>query len=109
LPINLAKISRDRAFDQLLELFKRKEILIYQQEENIDREADRHYLSLKRVQKMTEDGLAYQWVKPASGDDDHFFALLFLLAACKLRGEVGNNTPLAGPGRSLMSSFKVKT
>jgi hypothetical protein len=109
LPINLAKISRDKAFDQLLELFKRKEILIYQQEESIDRDADRHYLSLKRVQKMTDDGLVYQWVKPASGDDDHFFALLFLLAACKLRGEVGNNSPLLGPGRSIFGSFKVKS
>jgi hypothetical protein len=110
LPIHQAKIARDRAFDQLLELYKRKEIKIYIQDQAMDEEFDKHWLAIKRVQVVDPmDGLVYQWVKPKSGDDDWAFATLFLLAACKLRGAAGNLSPVLVPGVSIMSSFKLKS
>lgn len=110
MPIHQAKIARDRAFDQLLGLFKRREIKIYIQDQTMDESFDKHWLALKRVQVVTSpDGLVYEWHKPKSGDDDWAFSSLFLLAACKLRGSVGNSTPLLTQGVSLMSTFRVKT
>jgi hypothetical protein len=110
LPIHQAKIARDRAFDQLLELYKRKEIKIYIQDQAMDEEFDKHWLAIKRVQIVTPlDGLVYEWHKPKSGDDDWAFSTLFLLAACKLRGAAGNLAPVLVPGVSIMSSFRLKS
>lgn len=109
LPVHLAKISRDRNFDVLLGMFKNREVLIYTQDEALDELFDKHCLDPKRIQVFDNDQtLTYTWKKSKVGNDDFFFALGFLLAACKLKGAVGNSTPFLSSAFMGISKVNIK-
>jgi hypothetical protein len=108
LPVHLAKISRDRNFDFLMGMFKNREVLIYRQDDDMDEQFDKHCLDIKRVQIFDSDNtLTYTWQKSKTGNDDFFFALGFLLAACKLKGAVGHNSPMLLSGVPVMRRMKT--
>lgn len=95
LPVNLVKIQRDRAFDEVLGLFKAKEIKIYQQDISLDELFDKHALDMKRVQLYdSQNELKYSWVKSKQGDDHFLHSLVYLLAACRMRGVSVAKVPL---------------
>lgn len=95
LPVHLVKIQRDRAFDEVLGLFKAGEIKIYTQDIEIDELFDKHALDMKRVQLYdAAHELHYSWVKSKQGDDHFLHSLVYLLAACRVRGVVLNSAPL---------------
>jgi hypothetical protein len=101
MPINLAKIRNDEGFDQLLGLFKAKEIKIFIQDQVLDETADRHYLDMLRVQLYDENrDFSYKWKKSKVAQDHFWHSLLYLLAACRLRGaSVGGSLALGMPVR----------
>lgn len=89
LPIHVAKIHRDKAFDQMLGLFKQREVKIFIQDQDLDELADRHMLDLKRVQLVdANEELGFQWRKSKQGIDHFAHSFVYLLAACRLRGAV---------------------
>ena len=103
LNLRLAKVQRTVAFDTLLDLFKKRQILVKRDEayqEFID-----HCLSVRRVQVFQSDELVFSWQK-TDGNDHQFFALLYLLIACKLRGTASESLGLGSFG--LVSKFAVR-
>ena len=95
LPINIAKIRNNEGFDQLLGMFKAREIKIYIQDEYVDETFDKHVLDLKRILLADEHmELSYRWMKSKSAVDHYFHSLLYLLAACRLRGAATSGNPI---------------
>jgi hypothetical protein len=87
MPLSIAKIRNNEGFEELLGMFKSREVKIYIQEQAIDERADRHYLDMRRVQLYDENmDLSFQWKKSKTAQDHFFHSLLYLLAACRLRG-----------------------
>lgn len=102
LPINVAKIRYNAGFDQILGLFKAGEIKIYMQDQAVDEIADRHMLDMKRVLLVNEQQeMEYKWIKSKQAIDHYFHSLLYMLAACRLRGAVigSMGMPLGMPVR----------
>lgn len=106
LNLRLAKINRTAALDALLAKFKRGEVLIRSCEQ--DALYTKQYLDMRRTQvldKRTQE-MIFQWVKSSDAEDHGFFALLYLLVACKLYGTA---SPGAVPSSmKLVHTFKVK-
>lgn len=99
------KINRTKIFDAVLALFKRSEIVIHSCEKDAVYRAQ--YLDMRRVQVFDRNQeLIFTWQKSAQGEDHGFFALGYLLAACRVRGTaVGGGRPMAVP---LLSSFTLR-
>jgi Phage terminase large subunit (GpA) len=102
LNLRLVKINRTRAFDELMELFKKSKIVIAKGQD--DDKLKSHILSMKRVQGFRGDEMVYVWEK-TSGDDHYFFAMMYSYIAYRLRGTY---TGAFGSIGSLVSKFKVK-
>lgn len=120
LPIHTAQINRDKAFDELLGMFKAKQIeqedksilempadiVIQQQDDELEEEFQKHLLDMKRVQVFDENqDLKFTWKKSEAQVDHWHFALLYLFVACRLRGVMVSDVALP---ISPISRFKVK-
>lgn len=106
LPIRQAKINRNPAFDQLVDLIlKRKVIFLGWTEEERDIFITQ-CLDMKRQQQRDKNGeLEYVWVKSEAGNDHYFHALLYLFTATRLQGMVSGSLTLSIP---LISTFRLK-
>lgn len=102
LNVRSAMINRNVAFDELMYMIKRGEVVVYAQ----DDEFVNHLRSMKRVQKFDkQNAMRYVWDK-TDGTDHYHHALLYLHVATKLRGAAGAwTTPGAVP---LVMAFAVK-
>ena len=77
-------VNRTAAFDTLLEMIKRKQVLVSSSEENAI--FKKHMLCMKRVAKFTRHGeLTHVWVKTGDEEDHYHHSLLYLMVATKLR------------------------
>lgn len=86
LNMKLVKINRTVALDELLALIKEGRLIVSASAENDDYTAE--LMSLKRVQKFTQDGeLTYVWEK-TDGEDHYHFATMYMHIAVQLRGMV---------------------
>ena len=86
--MRLVKVNRTVALDSLLGVIKAGTWVV--KSDNTDQHFTQQMLSLKRVQKFTNNGeLAYVWEKTGQEDDHMHFALLYLWIATKLRYTVG--------------------
>jgi hypothetical protein len=107
LPIHQAQIQRDAALDEILGLFKNREIVIQQQNEELDEEFQKHLLDMKRVQVFDDhQELTYTWVKSETAVDHFHFALLYCYTAARLRGIVARD--VVPEGVQLFGTFHVK-
>jgi hypothetical protein len=107
LPINTAHIKRDTVLDELLALFKRREIVIQQQDTELDEEFQKHLLDMKRIQQFdTSQEMSYTWVKSSQAVDHFHFSLLYCYVAARLRGVMTRDVTFAGV--PLISRFKVQ-
>jgi len=104
LNLRLLKVNRTRGLDDLMELFKKRKILIKKQSD--DEKLKEHVLSMKRTQVFVKEDLVYIWQKSTAGEDHYMFAMLYSYLACKLRGTV---EPTLANASGLVSAFKVKT
>lgn len=102
LNVRAVMINRNVAFDELMAVFKSKNISIHA----IDEEFIHHCRDMKRIQKFSkQQAMYYAWEK-TSGEDHYFHALLYFYIATKLRGTAGAWTD-AGV-IPLVSSFTPK-
>lgn len=84
LNVRTVHINRNVAFDELMGLFKRREIVIPELEDKEELVA--HLRDMKRVQAYDRfGGLTYRWVK-TQGLDHWHHSLLYAYIAIKLRG-----------------------
>lgn len=102
LNLRLVSINRTAVFDTLLDMFKKREIVIHKQA-NHD-ELVMHLMSLRRVQIFQGDELVFSWQK-TDGNDHGFFSLMYMYLACTLRGTVSESR---GSSFSLVSKFRVR-
>ena len=105
LNLRLAKVNRTAALDALLAKFKRGEVVL----QSCDKDAvyTKQYLDLRRSQVFDKSGeLQFQWQKSSEGDDHGFFALLYLLVACKLHGTAARS--ILPKGVPMVSSFRMR-
>lgn len=102
LNVRSVMVNRNVALDSLMQLFKSKQIVVA----NIDEEFVTHLQDMKRVKKFDRFGvMRYAWEK-TEGVDHYHHALLYLYIAVQMRGVAGTWTT---PGAiSLVSSFRVK-
>lgn len=85
----LVKVNRNAALDELLALIKSKGIIVNKSAEN-DIFA-KQMLSLKRLQKFTQQGeLTYVWTKTGDEEDHYHFSMLYLYIAIRLRQTAGS-------------------
>lgn len=85
LNVRAVMVNRNVAFDELMGLFKSKQIVIYA----LDDEFVIHCMDMKRVPKFTkQEDLRYVWEK-TQGNDHYFHSLLYLHIATKLRATAG--------------------
>lgn len=102
LNVRSAMINRNVAFDELMFMIKRKEVVIY----GLDDEAAQHLGSMKRVQKFDKQGaMRYIWDK-TDGVDHYHHSLLYLYIATKLRSSAGAWT--AEGAVALVTAFTVR-
>jgi hypothetical protein len=82
-------INRTAAFDTLLEMIKRKQVVVSASEENsVFR---KHMMCMKRVAKFTRHGeLTYVWVKTGDEEDHYHHSLLYLMVATRLKHTASN-------------------
>ncbi len=103
--LNLAKVNRTVALDELLALIKSK-LLIVQRQDNHE-EFVQQMTSTKRVQKFTKDGeLTYVWEK-TDGNDHYHMSLMYMHIAAQMRGIVRTTGAIAA-GIPLVKVFKLK-
>ena len=85
LNVRSAMINRNVAFDELMYMIKRGEVVVYAQ----DDEFVNHLRSMKRIQKFDkQNAMRYVWDK-TDGVDHYHHSLLYLHVATKLRGSAG--------------------
>lgn len=93
-------VNRDVALDSLMEEFKKKQIVIY----NVDEEYVLHLRDMKRIQKFDKNNvMRYSWEK-TQGNDHWHHSLLYCYLASKLRGMAGAWT--ASGAVSLVTAFR---
>jgi len=103
--LRLARINRTRGLDELMELFKKRKIVVSKKNDDEDKKFKSHILSMKRAQTFKGDELVYTWIK-SDGVDHYMLALLYMYIATLLRGTV--EPTLATGFLKLVSSFRVK-
>ena len=102
--LNLVKINRNAALDEVLGLIKSRKIAI-QRQDNFE-ELKKQYTSLKRIQKFNKDNeLTYVWEKTGNENDHYHFSLLYLYLAAQIRGTSGGSG-MVSAGFSLVSRIK---
>lgn len=80
-------ISKDKALDQLADLFKTRAVLIHKDKD--DEQFITQMLDMKRGQVFDRSGeLVHKWVKSTKGNDHYHHALLYLLIACRLKASL---------------------
>lgn len=109
LPIHVVNIQKHVALDELLMMFKKNEVVIQQQDDELEDEFQKHCLDMKRVQKYDDkkQQLVYVWVKSATKLDHYHHALLYSYIAARLRSTVLSTTASLA-GVPLISKFKVQ-
>lgn len=101
LNVRAVRINREVAFDSLMWMFKRGEVIIG----NGDDEFKLHMLDMKRIQKFDKTGgIVYKWEK-TSGHDHWHHSLLYALMAARIRTKFTWADPGVVP---LVSSFRVR-
>lgn len=75
-------INRNIAFDELMAMFKRKQIVIA----NLDEEYVAHLRDMKRIQKFDNHQQVYYAWEKTQGNDHYHHSLLYLMLALRLRG-----------------------
>jgi len=96
-------INRNVAFDELMQMIKRRELVVAKSDE----EFVSHLKSMKRIQKFDRfNNLTYRWEK-TDGVDHYHHSLLYLWMAVSLRGTATGFTP-AGVV-PLVTAFKRKS
>lgn len=104
--LNLVKVNRTVALDELLYVIKQGQLAIQTSPENDLFLAQMQ--SLKRVQEFTRDGeLSYVWKKTGDENDHYHFALLYFYIAVQMRGMVRTTGALAA-NVPLVRTFKNK-
>ena len=99
-------MNRTAALDALLGVIKEGNLAI--QSSDMDAEYKAQLLSLKRVQKFTQDGeLTFVWEKTGDSNDHFHFATLYLYIATQMRGMVGG-VGSTSVGVPLVTRFKPK-
>lgn len=107
LPITQASIQRNINFDQVMELFKKRNLVWAAGDPSSAELFISHCLDMKRKQTIDRDGeMVYDWVKSAQGQDHFMHALGYLHVACQLNGMAARNVAFSTV--PLMSSFRVK-
>jgi hypothetical protein len=91
LNLRLVKIRRTIALDKLLELFKKKKVVIARNSESS--RFMTQMLSLKRQQEFVKDELTWLW-KKSDYNDHYHFSLMYLSVACQLRAAAGSWTTI---------------
>lgn len=88
LGFRIVNINRNVAFDELMAIIKSGSMIISKSDENdLFR---KHMLSMKRVQKITNDGeFKYVWAKAGDEQDHYHHALLYFFIAVKMRHTAG--------------------
>ena len=80
-------ISKDKALDQLADLFKTRAVRIHKDAD--DEQFITQMLDMKRGQVFDRSGdLVHKWVKSTKGNDHYHHALLYLLIACRLKASL---------------------
>jgi hypothetical protein len=103
LNLRLVKIARTPMLDKLLEMFKRRQVVIHKSDD--DAKFAAQMLSLKRSQEFVGEELTYVW-KKTNHEDHYHFSLCYLLTAALLRGTAGG---WAAAGTvPLVSSFSTR-
>lgn len=104
--LKMVKVNRTAALDALLGVIKEGNLAI--QSSDMDAEYKAQLLSLKRVQKFTQDGeLTFVWEKTGDSNDHFHFATLYLYIATQMRGMVGG-VGSTSVGVPLVTRFKPK-
>ncbi len=81
-------VNRNPALDELLALIKAGKLIVAASDQN--EIFKKQMLSLKRVQKFTQQGeLTYIWVKTGDEEDHYHFSLLYLYIATRMRHTAG--------------------
>jgi hypothetical protein len=108
LPLLIAKLNRDVGFDELMKLFKTKQVLWQAQSEQEDTLFVNQMLDMKRtlVQDAFGDG-RYTWVKKPNDEDHYHHALGYLNIATLLMPTASIQFPLTNI--SIAHRIKVAT
>lgn len=110
LPIHTVSINRNQAFDELMGVIKRKQMIVQKQNDVEDETFKAQFLDMKRVQQQDEhDEQKWVWEKSADGNDHYHHATLYCYTACQLRRIATANVPLTSGGRRLVGRMKVST
>jgi hypothetical protein len=109
LPIHVVNIQKHTVLDELLFMFKRKEVVVQQTEDDLEDEFQKHCLDMKRVQVYDEklQKLVYKWTKSEAKVDHFHHALLYAYVAARLRSTVLSTTASLA-GAPLIAKFVVK-
>jgi len=104
--IRMVKVNRNAAFDALLGMIKRGEVVVAKQAEDDD--FKQQMQSLKRVQQFDRDEQAkYAWVK-TDGNDHYHNALLYLQAAVFAQA-VGQQPGALSVNIPILRAFRLKS
>lgn len=101
--VRTVKINRSYSFDELMQLYKARKILVHK-DEDVE-EFITHNLSMKRIKKFDKyGGIVYRWVK-TDGIDHWHHSLLYMYIATKLRGTYGGGVEDLG---GLVTTVRVR-
>jgi hypothetical protein len=92
LPINQAKIHRNINFDEVMQMFKARQILWQASNDAEDDLLVDHCLDMKRKQEMDQHHeLVWKWNKSVQGQDHYMHTLGYLRVACELSPAASQN------------------
>jgi hypothetical protein len=107
LPINQAQIMRDINFDEVMMLYKNKQLLWAPSGDHTDKLWALHMLDMKRTQIFDKNQeLVYTWAKSKEGNDHFMHTLGYLHVASQLMDTASRNVPFTGV--TLFGTFRVK-
>lgn len=108
LPIHVVSINRNKAFDELMGVIKRGDMIVSRINDLEDETFKSQLLDMKRVQVVDEHGEGHwTWQKSEDGDDHYHHATLYSYVAAKLRPMASAGVPLGVPGGFLFGKMSL--